>query len=924
MNDGSDTLDGVADRRSRRLGAIGWLSAVAGVVVLVGLLAGGLTYYLRYVRQPDVLRGTSQRPAPPLVASDDPARGSIALFQDGDRVPGPEVRLAVVAPEGATQMQVGFDPSFASTPWLDVADTATVRTDHVGYQVVFGRFRSGPDATPTETSTDGVFIDPTYDAATSSTRGIQQASWVRTAGSRQLVVRIEAGRLRRGAQIRYDFENPPSGDSVKGWIGPTTVDRDGGPYGVKVDGSDDLLRVYDVLVGDPIDTDRLDEGLWVLEDGRGDQVRLVAVERITRPAGAGAGPGDERIVPVVHDVILTTAEPLDEGAAYTVRPPTDVVQPVAFTFDSTATRSPAVHTNQNGYGTNDAAKVAYVSRPYFEVVGDEPYRNGMAFQVISEDHGGTVFEGELTRRPRGDELALGDLTGTPVFEADFSELTAIGRFRLCVESVGCSETFRIGNQVWNDLALAVARSMYHQRSGVALGPPYTSVARPRPYHPDDGMVIRESGFRLLDAADAPLDDVFAGLVDLRTDLVLEDAWGGHFDAGDWDRRIQHLYYVRAAIEVVDRFPSRFAEVELGIPESGDEVPDVLDEALWSLDLYRRLQRPDGAVRGGIEASEHPRSDNTSWTDNLAVFAYAPDPYSSYVYAGVAAQMADVLERYDPERAAIYADSAVLAAQWAEDQPEEAAYAEMVAAERAVAAAALYKLTGQETWHDVFRETSGFADGVDAFLACNNHTKCDGGWIYLSIPPERTDPALRSLIEQSFVASAEEIVAAADTTAFGWSVENRFVPLVWGLGPGGSPSAIGLVRAYAIEPDERYLAAAQRSAAVSLGANPLNTVYMTGVGRNPVRHPVLVDALHGGLPVWPGTPVYGPHRLNSLSDDTWVDDFVLEPAGVQPLGRDLPYLWQWFDVSHVAVFNEYTVFQSHAEAFYAYGFLAGLG
>lgn len=920
--DGSNLLDGVADRRSRRLGALGWLGAATGLVVLIGGVAGGLLYYLSSVRQPDALRGTNQRPAPPLVASDDPERGSIALFPDGDRAAGPEVELAVVAPPGATEMQVGFDPTFASTPWTAVADTATVRTDNVGYQVVFGRFRAGPGATPSEVSTDGVVVDPTYGAATSSLRGIQEASWVRTAGPRQIVVRIEAGRLQRGAQLAYDFEDPPPGDSVNGWIGPTTVDRDGEPFGVQVDGSDNLLRVYDTLLGTPVDERRLDEGLWTVENEIGDRLRVLGVERITRPAGAGAGPGDRRIVPVVHDVILTTAEPLTEGATYTLRPPTDVVAPLDFTFDSTTIVSPAVHINQNGYGPNDPAKVAYVSRPYFEVVGDEPFGNGTAFQVIADEGDSMVLEGALSRRPRGDELDLGDLTGAPVFEADFSELTEVGRYRLCVESVGCSETFRVGNQVWTDLVHAVSRSMYHQRSGVALGPPYTPVARPRPYHPDDGMVIRESGYRLLDSTGAPLGDVFADLVDLRTDLVLEEAWGGHFDAGDWDRRIQHLYYVRAAIEVVDRFPSPFAEADLRIPESGDDVPDLLDEALWSLDLYRRLQRPDGAVRGGIEASEHPRADNTSWSDNLAVFAYAPDPYSSYLYAGVAAQMAVVLEPYDAERAALYAESALLAAEWADGQPEDPVHGDVIAAERAVAAAALFKLTDDEAWHLVFSETSGFADGIDASLACNNHTKCDAGWIYLTIDPGRTDPELRSTIEQSFVATAEEIVSAAEGTAFGWAVENRFVPLVWGLGPGGSPSAIGLMRAHAISGDERFLAAAQRSAAVSLGANPLNTVYMTGVGRNPVRYPVVVDSLHGGLPVWPGTPVYGPHRLNSLSDDSWIDDFVLEPAGVQPLGRDLPYLWQWFDVSHVAVFNEFTVFQSHAEALYAYGFLAG--
>ncbi|MEM9131030.1 MAG: glycoside hydrolase family 9 protein [Actinomycetota bacterium] len=917
------TLDGVATRRSRRGGALGLLGGVVVLLVIVGAVLGGVFAYFRLVREPAVLRGTDQQPAPPLVAADDPERGSITLLADDDIVPGPDITLAVAAPPGATQMQIGFDPSFASVPWVAVDDTATVTSHHVGHQVVFGRFRADASADPTDVSLAGVIVDPTYEAAVSSATGIHEASWARPAGPRNVVIRIEAGRLDRGAQEFYDFDDPPPGDSVSSWFGPTTVSRGGEPYGIQVDGHDDLLRRFDRLRGEPIDTDRLDGGLWTIESEVGTTIRVVEIERISRTAGAGAGPDDERIVPVVHDVILTTADPLTEGLTYTVRPPIDVVAPTSFVYDAEAVQSPAVHVNQNGYGTDDPLKVGYLSRPFFDVVGDEPYRNGMAFVVINDDTGEVAAEGTVARRPRGDELNLGDLSGAPVFEAEFGRVTEVGRYRLCVETVGCSPSFRIGNQVWSDLTMTVARSMYHQRSGVSLGPPYTPVARPRPYHPDDGMVIRETGLRLVDAIGAPFGDVFDEVVDLRTDLVLPEAWGGHFDGGDWDRRVQHLYYARAAVELVEQNPGFYADLELQIPESGDDVPDLLDEALWSLDLYLRLQRPDGAVRGGVEASEHPQPDNTSWSDNLAVFAYAPDPFSSYLYAGVAAQMADVLADYDPERAAVYAESALAAAAWAADQPPDPDHAETIANERAVAAAALYKLTGDQAWHDVFRDTTGFTDGVNSFLACHIHTACDAGWIYLSMPAEDTDPELRATIEQSFLSSADEVIAAADTTSYGWALEDRFVPLVWGLGPGGSPSAIGLLRAYELSGDDRYLVAAQRSAAVSLGANPTNTVYITGVGSQPVQYPVIVDNLHGGLPVWAGTPVYGPHRLNTLSDDSWIDEFVLEPAGVQPLGDDLPYLWQWFDVSHVAVFNEFTVYQSHAEALYAYGTLAAV-
>ena len=78
-----NTLDGVATRRSRRGGALGLLGAVVVLVAIIGVILAGIFAYFRLFREPDLLRGTDQVPAPPLVAVDDPERGSIALAADG-------------------------------------------------------------------------------------------------------------------------------------------------------------------------------------------------------------------------------------------------------------------------------------------------------------------------------------------------------------------------------------------------------------------------------------------------------------------------------------------------------------------------------------------------------------------------------------------------------------------------------------------------------------------------------------------------------------------------------------------------------------------------------------------------------------------------------------------------------------------------
>ncbi|MGF1602059.1 MAG: hypothetical protein ACFCU8_08555 [Thermosynechococcaceae cyanobacterium] len=149
--------------------------------------------------------------------------------------------------------------------------------------------------------------------------------------------------------------------------------------------------------------------------------------------------------------------------------------------------------------------------------------------------------------------------------------------------------------------------------------------------------------------------------------LLENAWGGYKDAGDWDCRIQHLGGTRQHLELLEVFPDYFENIDLNIPETTDSfatveslnaanpdngIPDILDESLWSLDFFRRLQNADGGVRGGIESAGSPKPGEASWQESLNVFAYAADPWSSYIYAGVAARAARVLKNYDTNLASV--------------------------------------------------------------------------------------------------------------------------------------------------------------------------------------------------------------------------------------------------------------------------------
>lgn len=904
------------------------LLAVLGTVVLVsqiGLDIGRLTD--RFSQSPvnDALR---QENPPAFSEIDSDVRPGVLTVVGEQPLPASLITVAVDPPDGATMMQFSADPSFFEVAWEPVIDRVEVRGGGIGYQMIYARFKFDDD-TIGSTSVVGAHVDPTWEAATSSASGPHQPSWIRPLSATELVIRFEAGRVRAGSLEPYDLQSPVSGDEIDTVRGLKRVKRNGDVLGMQVSARSDVIRRPDRLLGQPLDLDRLLNEDWRIESTDDDAYSAgmapVSVRHITRPSDGGHDQDGRRIWALVHDVIITLPNSVKPGSTYEVRAPG--AAPGVLEFDPDSVVSPAIRTNQVGFSPADQSKVAFLSG-WFDGIGDTALTvSDPTFRVFNTTTGDEVFEGTGTARPAtGDEGGFGDLTGSAVVELDFSPLDELGRYRLCVEMVGCSHDFEIANDVWSRLTTTVARSVYHQRSGAELGQPYTSFARPRGFHPDDGVVVSASDYSLLQAQTETANTDFERLADLRTDQVVDGAWGGHFDAGDWDRRIQHLWFARAAAQLVLLYPERYASLPLSIPESGDEVPDLLDEALWTVELFQRMQREDGAIRGGIESSEHPPVNATSWVDDLAVFAYDPDPYSTYLYAGVAAEFSVALQPYDSIRADALLESSRRAMAWAEQNRQIGDYAEAemtepIEQQRSVASAALLMATGEREWHELFVTASAFLESPDPSMSCHAHYQCDAAWLYLQADESVTDPVLRQKLLDRFLASADSLVDLGQQTAYGWTLENPGVPLIWGLGVGGGPKGSGLMRAYVLSGDEKYRSAAISTSSVSLGANPLGRSMLTGVGSDPVLHPQINDVKHGGIPAWPGTPVYGFHYLNSRADEQWIVDDLLGPAGVSPAPTDLPYLWQWYDIDSVAQYNEFTIHQSHGEALFVFGLLA---
>ncbi len=657
----------------------------------------------------------------------------------------------------------------------------------------------------------------------------------------------------------------------------------------------------------------------------GPLLRPQAVWRKSKIVDTARTAPEENGLVVQHHVFLELAEPLVPGAAYRVEVADPAVPGATLTYDTARLRSEAVHVSHLGFRRDDPVKVGYLSMWLGRNAADPEaeaavaYAPGTPFRLLDTVTGAVVFEGAAELDEPWDaptNLRL-NFNLAPVLALDFSAFDRPGEYVVEVEGVGTSFPFRIADDVWDDAFRTAMLGFYHQRSGIALEAPWTDWPRPRSLHPADGIRVVRSGATLMDT-DQGLNLLgrksFDALVAERTDAVVADAWGGWHDAGDWDRRAQHLHAVRDLLDLAELRPAFAATTALAIPETGNGLPDLVDEALWTVDLYRRLQHADGGVPGGIEAGSYPPRGETSWTSSQELYVYAPDAWSSYLYAGVAARVAFLLDGLDAALAAGYAESALRAMRWAEaNTPAHAVDRVEVVSARNLAAAELYRLTGDAVWHDVFVRTSAYAGGRQL-----GHEEQQ---FYATLVYARTDrPVDEALLGRGLAALtgyADFLIGSGRRGGFG-QVVNPWIPYGWSYTSALPVEADVLVLAHALTGDERYFRALIGETQFGLGANPDNMTFTTGLGHRWPREVLLVDKYGmGGVPR--GLTVFGGWNVQDRGQH-W--SFAEAARHMTPR---YPDAWPVHE-THIGYFwavpiTEYTVHSTLARVAKAWGYIA---
>ena len=653
----------------------------------------------------------------------------------------------------------------------------------------------------------------------------------------------------------------------------------------------------------------------------------VAVYRKNKPNNT-VKPSNEKLIE--FNIYLKLAEPLALGKPVNIEFPgvnTDKAS-VSFTPDARSW-SESVHASQVGYRPDDPFKRAFYSL-WLGTGGAYSLPNPPAFSLVDAS-GKAVFkgQGQLAMAADGTEQlrVKKNYAGTAVYALDFSEFKTPGTYRVCVDGIGCSYPFEIGADVWEKAWKVSMNGLLVHRSGLALEKPWSDMTRGRDFHPADGVKVFQTTANRMIVGNGS-HDAFDALVKGRTDEVLEGAWGGYHDAGDFDRAALHLWRsTYLPLELMDLFPAYFAKEKLSLPpsEATDNIPDILNEAMWNVDLFRRTQKADGGIIGGIESSNHPRSGETSDIDSLVALAYAPDAKSSYQYAATTSRLARLLAPFDAAKAKDYGASALRAFDYA-DRNRAAQSATLkdgdkrnLSAVRATAAVELLRQTGDARFDSIFRAEHPVAQNKPL----GDVEWQDSAFAYARLPENLGDAAVKKGIVDAFRARADVAVEFGAGNSFGITTDIPGLPEIGFVGYWSVPGIIDQVvpRAHYLTKDDKYLAATVRSANYSGGANPDNMTYTTGLGVKSPLAPLHIDSRASGQKPPAGITVYGQSDPARGGAPGWVYAFHLNDKTTTPYARKWPGSEAYVDFYVWPEMNEYTVHQTIGPSAYVRGYLA---
>jgi endoglucanase len=518
----------------------------------------------------------------------------------------------------------------------------------------------------------------------------------------------------------------------------------------------------------------------------------------------------------------------------------------------TATRAMAVsaeiHVNQIGFHPQAPKKGVVVNAG-----------GATRFFVATSDLSDTAFKGDL-----GPEKTWAS-SGEAAKLADFSALTEPGEYVLGVEGKGVSYPFRIDAHAQLETTRGAIRGFFYQRASCTINAANGGKWARNPGHPDNRVTVHASA-----ASEA------------RPEGTLISAQKGWYDAGDYNKYVVNSGISTYTLLALYRhYPAFFDTLKLNIPETGNAIPDLLDEALWNLRWMLAMQDPnDGGAYHKLTSAEFSGFVMPD-ADGAKRYVVKKSVTATLDLAATAAYASRLFRRFDGTMPG-FADSALAVARkawaWARQHPLEyyrqadlnkqfapaintGEYGDGSSADELFwAGAELYLATREDSFFVAAAAKLPASFGVpgwNSVTALGMYSLADARFEGYS----RIDP---DSIVKAVTTSAAAFRARADSTAYGVPMgPNEFN---WGSNSQDANDGVLLLQAFRHTGDSTYLRAAVSALDYLLGRNATGYSYVTGFGSNPPMDPHHRPSYSDGIrePV-PGLLVGGPNPSAPTQD-----------------------------------------------------------
>jgi len=253
-----------------------------------------------------------------------------------------------------------------------------------------------------------------------------------------------------------------------------------------------------------------------------------------------------------------------------------------------------IKVDQFGYRTTDK-KVAVISNPQTGYNSASPFIPGGTYQVRRWSDDAMIYNGIISPWNGG---ATHTQSGDKVWWFDFTVVTTPGFYYVfdVTNNVG-SYQFEISDCVYRDVMKQAMRMFYYQRCGTAKSSPFA-----------------QAGWTDATCHTGSLQDTDCRLYSNTSVSTSKNISGGWHDAGDYNKYVNFTFETMMDLMLAfEENPNVWGD-NYNIPESGNGIPDLLDEIKYELDWLLKMKQSDGSVLSvvGVQnfaSASPPSADN---------------------------------------------------------------------------------------------------------------------------------------------------------------------------------------------------------------------------------------------------------------------------------------------------------------------------